>query len=139
MLNAAGQVGEQLLAATPALAGNVPGALGALDATLATTVDSITQGVQANLAGLAPPEEIVRGLVEPLAQQLNRGLNGVLAGAEFVAENGLPNLQSVIDGASGTVRKLVLLMRLIRMLELRPFWHRHPMVMCMRGKEGHSL
>jgi hypothetical protein len=103
MLNAAGQVGEQLLAATPALERNVPGSLDALDTTLATTVDSITQGVQANLAGLAPPEEIVRGLVEPLAQQLNRGLNGVLTGAEIVAENGLPNLQGVMDGAAGKV------------------------------------
>lgn len=110
MLNAAGRVGEQLLAATPALERNVPGSLAALDTTLATTVDGITKGLQANLAGLAPPEEIVRGLVEPLARQLNRGLNGVLSGAELVAENGLPNLQNVMDGASGRVCGPVLLL-----------------------------
>lgn len=98
-MNAAGQLGEQLAATAPAV--NLSTPLAALDASLANTVGQITRGMQASLAGFGAPEEVMKGVVEPLARQLDSRLTALLSGTEQIVENGVPTLQDVLTGTTG--------------------------------------
>lgn len=127
VMSAAGQMGAQLQSVAPSL--NVTKPLEDLDKLLSSTVEGISKDLEASLVGLGPPEEVIKGFVNPLARQLDDALGGLLKTMEGSSE-GLPAL---LGGLPGEEFGLCLTSQCTCPMHAGVCQHgREPLAMCVR-------